>query len=92
MERITGAGYIDFKELITQPFDVLMRVHTNLVIAIRVGDRCVDTYGAVIRMIDRANIEPPVVPTNHPTLLPSVAGRAGSHDRCLCNWRYGVVG
>jgi hypothetical protein len=92
MERITSAGCIDFKELITQPFDVLMRVHTDLVIAIRVGDRCVDTYGTVIRMIDRTDIEPSVVPTNHPTLLSTVAGRTGSHDGCLCNWRYGVAG
>ena len=71
---------------------IVVSIHPNFVGIISVCNRSVQTNLAILLMVNRADLEPILVSSQKPRLLPTISRRTASHHRCLSEHTRATVG
>mmetsp|Transcript_57787 Transcript_57787/g.135683 ORF Transcript_57787/g.135683 Transcript_57787/m.135683 type:complete len:301 (+) Transcript_57787:764-1666(+) len=83
VQAVAGARLVHLEVLVADRLEVLVRVHADLVVLVRVRDRRVHTDRAVLLVVHRADLEALLVAADQTRLLAPVARGAAAHHRRL---------
>ena len=71
---------------------IVVSIHSNLMRIISVRNGSVQSNFAILLMVHRADLEPILVASQKPRLLPTISRRTASHHRCLSEHTRATVG